>query len=520
VLYGTHASHHEAVFWIAGRFDLLATAWTLAAVLLLTKDGPARLTLGLVCFAVGLLSKESALALPIVAVGYVVLVERRPLERVWPLVAGVAAVLAAYAVLRWQLAGLDPAGGASRLPKLSALVSTLAALLVVARAGWSRASRVLRHAAVPWLLMPVGPALATAAALGPVGAAFVREKLAFVGFAAFYLVSPVVSPVDEPLFLDAGTPVYWVGGLAALWTIGALLRATHRHWSDDGVVLWLLVFTAGALLPVSSMTEGQRYVYLASAGPSMLVALLGDRLPHRRRLVAAVAAIVAAVSVAQIQVKAGDWKWAGEMTARGTSSVAATLGDACDRTDVVLLTAPVGLRGVYSHLYRDSFALGGCVPRRVIVLARMVRYESRVEARWTSPRSLEWRVTDYRDNIVLSRDLRSFDVPLAGAPARELETSLGRLESMISGDVLTLRLSLADEVDLFETTFFAYTDGSLAPLGARPGPVSQEEPRPQAERRSGSTEAGPSPPGDPVDPAAGRLSIRRSIGSGSTGLRK
>lgn len=65
-----HPSHTEAVTWVSGRPDLLATFFSLLALLSFYSDRRtarrARLALALFCFALALLSKESAACLPVV----------------------------------------------------------------------------------------------------------------------------------------------------------------------------------------------------------------------------------------------------------------------------------------------------------------------------------------------------------------------------------------------------------------------------------------------------------------------
>ena len=56
-LFAVHTSNHEAVFWISGRFDVMAASCTLAAFWLMTGTPFWRYGLGLAAFGLGLLSK-------------------------------------------------------------------------------------------------------------------------------------------------------------------------------------------------------------------------------------------------------------------------------------------------------------------------------------------------------------------------------------------------------------------------------------------------------------------------------
>ncbi|MFN8058813.1 MAG: hypothetical protein U0Q12_06565 [Vicinamibacterales bacterium] len=500
--FATHASNHEAVFWVAGRFDLMATFWTLAAFWLMTTStsprkpgstGAIAYALGLAAFALGLLSKESALAFPLIVTAHDVFVAEMPVASVVRRMAGIVLVLAAYVFLRASLAALDPTGGASRLPKALGLVGGLAALAGVAHATWPRVADRLGRVVAPRLagrvlvggLVLLGAASAVPSPL----AGFLREKLAFAGFSLFYLVSPVVSPLREPWFLDATTPAYWLAGLAAVTVVGAGLFA-RRGSLVDGVWMWLLVFVAAALLPVSSMTEGQRYLYLASVGAALAAARALRGLAHARSPLArpalGVAAVVVVLSCLQIQAKGRDWAWAGRMTREGVTTVARRLEWHCADRDVVFLTAPVGIRGVYSHFYRDTFALGGCVPASFVTVARMVLSDGQATARWLDARRVEIRLTPNLGNIVLSRDLRQFDVPLRREPTASLETPLGRVDARPEAADLVVTLSFADRVDLARTAVFYYADGEVHSLpvpseGASDSTDGRGSPAPQVQ---------------------------------------
>src|SRR5262249_17867439 len=145
----------------------------------------------------------------------------------------------------------------------------------------------------------VGAIAAVAAAMLylPTTSAWTREKLGFVAFASFYLISPIVLPQPWPYFLDQTTNFYALIGLGVLAvTIGVGLLALP--WiTRDARVTFLLVFVAAALVPVSSMTGGGRYLYLASAAVSLLVAVVVIVAAVRRPWVATALGVLIAVSV-------------------------------------------------------------------------------------------------------------------------------------------------------------------------------------------------------------------------------
>jgi hypothetical protein len=137
---------------------------------------------------------------------------------------------------------------------------------------------------------------------------------------------------------------------------------------------------------------------------------------------------------------------------------------------VVLLTAPVGIRGVYSHFYRETFIVGTrCAPETVRTLVRVVRLDETVSAAWEDGSTIVLRAPDYSGNFVASRDLRHFDVPLRRDRVGLIETPLGDLRAEASGAAQVLRLRLSATVDRSHTRFFYFSDGRLHRLPARSG---------------------------------------------------
>jgi hypothetical protein len=464
VLFAVHASNQEAVYWISARFDLLAACGVLASVLLMTRSERPSIAAGLGAFALAMLAKESALSAPIVVGAYEVFVRRSRPGRVVPLLAAMLAVIGGYALMRSAIGGLDPAGGASRLPKAVALLACVVALMALSATGWSRLASV----AAKLRAMPVAAlgvvlvAGAVAVSLQPAVGAPIREKLSFAGVAGFYLLSPVVAPAPPPFFLDPATPVYWTGGLVVAAVTGAGLFAWRARLFANAIWLFVAVAVAGALLPVSSLTEGQRYFYLGSVGVALGTAkLVVDAAGRWRRPATVLVALYVAVCAWQLQVKGADWQWATGMLSRAVALVNADL-PACDQGDVVFLTAPVGVRGVYSHFYHQTFSQdGGCEPGSFRAIARMVRTDQDVEVRWTSPRTLALLAPDYQGNFVLSSDLRSFVVEQRSRRLATLDTPMGRVTSRPRGRAQAVTLDLPPTIDLERTRFYVFSRGEV-----------------------------------------------------------
>jgi hypothetical protein len=103
-------NHPEAVTWISGRFDVLATTGVLVSLLAwtryLTSDGKWRhLALAVVAYLVGLLSKEMALCAPLLYLGLALWYFGPLSRRAWFGIFVLYAVTAAYLGIRVQLLG-------------------------------------------------------------------------------------------------------------------------------------------------------------------------------------------------------------------------------------------------------------------------------------------------------------------------------------------------------------------------------------------------------------------------------
>jgi hypothetical protein len=466
LLFGLHPANHEAVFWIAARFDLLATLFTLLALVCLFRDDGRSYVMGVACFGLALLSKESALALPIISASYDVFVRRRTWQATIGRLAPLLGLLAGYALLRAESAGLSPLGSSNRFAKLVMFAAALGAIVWIAwrsrsRAGAASGLRVSRTTAV---ISAIGLALVAAGGVAwPASHHRETELLGFVGYAVFYLVSPVVLPAPPAYYLDPATAVYWVGGLAAAVVVLVSLLLAARWLFAHSSGMFFAAFVAAALLPVSSMTGGTRYLYLASAGMSLLASYAWrSAAPVWRTRGTAVVAIVLALSVSQLLLAAREWRWASNMTREGLALMAFDMPP-CGTRDVVLLTMPVEGRGVLTNLPNEALAATDqCAAKSFVALLRVDRDDATVEATRRADGVIELRVPRYAGNIEASRDLSTFDVPLRAVRTAQLDTRLGRLETFPNGDAQLFRLQLTPEAS--RATFYYYSDGRLHAL--------------------------------------------------------
>ncbi|MGE5834055.1 MAG: hypothetical protein ACM4AI_06220, partial [Acidobacteriota bacterium] len=291
---------------------------------------------------------------------------------------------------------------------------------------------------------------------------WLREKIGFATFSVFYLVSPVTVPSPPASLFDRPSAAIAAIELAIIVVLVLLAWRSRRWIASRPAAVFLLVCTAAALAPVSSMTSGPRYLYLASAAVSLLGGLVFRAVPRAFQSQARAAlALVLVLAVVQLMAAGRSWKWASDMSSDALTMIQSALVP-CGTQDVVLLTTPVGIRGVFSNLNEVAFDVAGCRPASWTPLLRVVRTDAHVDVTRHGD-VIELRVPEYADNFVASRDLRHFDVPLTGDDAVSIETPLGRLESTPEAKTRVFRLTLANRARAAH--FYFYSDGRVHPLG-------------------------------------------------------
>lgn len=465
LLFALHAANHEAVVWISARFDLLATFFALASIYCVVRDTRGGRLLAPVLFFAAILSKESAVALPIAAAGFFVFCQRADRATVVRQLLPWLAALAVYGLLRNLAGGVSPVGGASRLPKLLALTAMLSVLVLVAGDRWQRVRDAIaaRRGAILVGGMLVIAAIAVAAnTAGRVGR-LAAEKLAVAGFAGFYLASPIVD-LEQPFYLDAAAPLYRWGGVIALAAALLLVLWLWRAWIHDDRLWFLGAFILGTLLPISALTEGTRYLYLPSAAVSLAIGILvAERTGATLRVATIAVVALLVISAVQINRKVTDWIWAGQLIAQGAQLVEETRPPGCGGEQIVFLNEPVAVRGVYTHFYYETFERPrGCMPESFFVVVRMMRIEESIDVRWSGPAQITMTAPAYRDTFVLAEDLRNFDRPLRkDARSAELRTPLGELRAEPAGPAERVTLTLAPGVRGDRTRFYYYSDGRM-----------------------------------------------------------
>ncbi len=266
LLFAAHPIHVESVAWIAGRSDVIATAFVVAAVLAAAKTGRAWTAWaagGLVL--IGLLAKEVAVAAVVLVPARDLCVDRRlPWRRYLPLLIAVVAYILLRRAGLGAVATGEPtgAGPLDTAASLAAAVSWYASKLVLPINVSAYVPSV--PAAPPYTLAGLGVLAAT---LGGAGWAWRRRR----GMVAFLLIwFPVtLAPslvviarrsasavlAERYLYLPSIAPVLLAGwalvqvqsprvrrGLVAFVLLGSVVGAWQsavrsRVWADD-LVFW------------------------------------------------------------------------------------------------------------------------------------------------------------------------------------------------------------------------------------------------------------------------------------------
>ena len=278
LIFAAHPIHTEAVSSIVGRAEILAAGFIFAAWLLHLKDRPIA---ALICFALALLSKESAVVfLPLILAGDYARGKWKP--RV-PYALMTAMTLLYLAVL-WKVQG-GHLGRAS----ISLLDNPLANL----PAGW----RILNALRVGWKYVALH---------------FYPAKLS-----CDYSFNAI------PVYRD------WRHTLpalfAALVVVAGWIAAIGKRKSALIVAgaIYLIGFaaTANVLLPTGTIM-GERLAYLPSAGFCLLIAVGWSWLRDRQRLVA-LAALTAVVSAFAMRTMTRNQDWRDNLSLFETSVRAA-----------------------------------------------------------------------------------------------------------------------------------------------------------------------------------------------------
>ena len=311
-LFLLHPSHTEAVSWISGRADLIATFFCLSSLLFYLayarSERVSSLALSLACFALALLAKESAICLPFLVV-----------------VMGIFPGHARRDNSSWRRFLACMALYFSILLSFVAIRSVFIGALV----GGYGSSQHLNFSPA-WLRDRLLEAL-------------VRSVLPTLPF-----------QLSRFLFKPLQSKVFILCSLACLSFVAALIFFRRRWYGpaarneQNRVLLVLVVLFLFSLLPAINLrlslyqTLGERFLYLPSVFSCLLIAyLFAILLRQTRVLLVVIICILGFYSVRLYQTNQ-TWREAAQLS----RTIKDELVDSATRDRVVVLNAPDNLRGV------------------------------------------------------------------------------------------------------------------------------------------------------------------------------
>lgn len=315
-----HPAHDEPIIWVSGISALTETVWHLLGLLafdrfLRTRD---RLTGGavIVCFAFGVLSKESGVSI-LLTMPLLWWYRGHEKRALWPY-AGVAAATAALFAWR-KIIGVD-----SSLPLLNLTPNPLA---------WGRN-------AVYYLVQFLVP---------------VRSVFRLIGFDNYYRLRDMLPPVPT-------TMLYGAGIIVALGLIAWILLRTWGRFPRLAILAVLLAIAAIGPLFISRY-PGLRLMYLSSGMLAIAVAAIVMQSARRKWFVAVVSVWIVIMSLSLVE-RAEAWRESGHLAGRIFDAALYTCNKVPDEATVVFRGIPGRYLGGYVFPVTFSEAVSKRVPPR------------------------------------------------------------------------------------------------------------------------------------------------------------
>jgi hypothetical protein len=343
VLFLLHPSHSEAVVWISGRADLIATCFVLASLLLYLafENHPRRLYLfaATVCFVLALLAKESAVCVPfLILIACVYWSRRRTIGHVLRLFAVYIAILVAFVIIRaWSIGALVGGYGTAQHLNFSP--------------GWIR-DRLL-EALVRSILPPL--------------------PITWLSF----------------LFKPLQSPIFYLILLLVAASIGLATYSRRRRYGpadrkvQNRFFLTLAAMFLVALLPVINLrlslyeTLGERFLYLPTVFVCIMIAYVAAVLIGNARAVLLFVFIVAGCCSCSLYRTNLLWREAANLS----WTISHEAADSASQPNVVVLNAPDNLRGVPVFHNGLPEAIAWLQADRQIPEVRIVAFQDLANAR-------------------------------------------------------------------------------------------------------------------------------------------
>jgi hypothetical protein len=204
----------------------------------------------------------------------------------------------------------------------------------------------------------------------------------------------------------------------------------------------------------------RNHLYLGLVAAALVLATILARLT-RPGPATIVTALFVGVATIEMVAASRDYRRAGAMTRQALALMSADV-QPCGTRELLLLIAPVNIRGVPSNINYEAFGqVLGCQPKTLQALLRVVRDDVTVAASVSGNR-VTLRVPEYRGNLVGTTDLRNFVVQMPAGRSAEHETPLGRLNTWTDGDTQVFDFALTSEA--LAMPIFYYSDGRVLRL--------------------------------------------------------
>ena len=310
-LFLLHPSHTEAVVWISGRADLLATFFCLAALLFYLAHARSKrilqLAMSLLCFALALLAKESAICLPFLVI-----------------------VLGLF---------IGQARKGNNLRQFVTVISLFFTILLV--------FVVVRSIFIGSFVGGYGPSQHL-----NFSPTWLRDRLLEASVRSVLPTLP--SQLSRFLFKPLQSPGFILFSLVCAGLVAAAI-ILRRRWhqpadrrEQNRFLVALVALFLFSLLPVINLrltlyqTLGERFLYLPTVFSCLLIAYLAAILLSNRTLLFSILICGLSFYAASLYRTNRSWSEAAQLS----RSITDELLDSATRERLVILNAPDNLRGV------------------------------------------------------------------------------------------------------------------------------------------------------------------------------
>jgi hypothetical protein len=362
-LFLLHPSHAEAVVWISGRADLIATCFVLLSLLLYLafedQLRPVYIFASAGCFVLALLAKESAVCLPfLILIAGIYRSPRKTMAHLFGVVAGYMAILFVFILIRaWYIGTIVGGYGTAQHLNFSL--------------GWIR-DRLLE--------------------------AIVRSVL-----------PPLPSSWLAFLFKPLQSPAFYLIMLLVAAVVGVFTVTRRRHYSvgerrgQNRFLLLLAGMFLCALLPVINLrlslyeTLGERFLYLPTVFACLFIAYVAMVLTRTKRPMVLLVLIIISLYSWSLYRTGLVWREAANLS----HTISRELADSASENTIVMLNAPDNLRGVpvFHNGLREAIAWPSNAMSQVQIVAFQDLQRSGDETVISGSRPLYIRVVNSADTF-------------------------------------------------------------------------------------------------------------------------